>query len=211
MRIFDISVPIHNGMPVYAGDPAVNIASQSFAHPGHTVVLSHLEMGTHTGTHVDAPLHFIPGGKTVDQLDLNALVGPSRVVDFTDVQEAIHAQDFERMNLPRGVERIICKTRNSALWNQPGFQTDFVALGWDAADWLVAHGTKLVGIDYLSAETYGVEPHSHIKLLSTGTIIVEGLNMQEVAAGDYTLVCLPLKLLNAEGAPARVILIQGAF
>jgi arylformamidase len=211
MKILDISVPIHNGMPVYAGDPEAKITPQGFPHPGYTIVLSHLDLGAHTGTHVDAPLHFVPGGKTVDQLDLNTLVGPAHVVDLTQVKETIHAEDFERVNLPQGVERIICKTRNSALWDRPGFQTDFVALAWEAADWLVRRGIKLVGIDYLSAETYGVEPHSHIKLLGAGVIIVEGLNLQEVAVGEYILACLPLRLLNAEGAPARAILMQGTF
>jgi len=209
MRIHDISIPISKDTPVFPGDPPVEIERVLQIEKGDLANVSRLAFGNHTGTHIDPPAHFIVGGKTVDQLDLNALYGSARVVDLTTVERVITASDLDRANLPDRIERILCKTRNSALWDKPGFQKDFVAFAADAAEWLVARGARLVGIDYLSAELFDApEPRAHRVLLGAGVIIVEGLNLKNIAPGDYTLACLPLKIDHGDGAPARAILIE---
>ncbi len=210
MKIHDISIPISPTMPTYPGDPAVSLDPVLQISRGDAANVSRLCMGDHTGTHLDPPIHFIPGGKTEDQLDLNVLYGPVRVFDLTHVEHAISRQDLEPLTLPDSPIRILFKTRNSLLWREPTFQTNYVGIGWDAAQWLVDHGVALVGIDYLSVETFHASlPKSHRTLLGAGVIVVEGLDLNEIAAGDYTLVCLPIKIAGGDGGPCRAILIQG--
>ncbi len=209
MKIHDISIPISSTMPTYPGDPAVSIEPVLQIAKGDAANVSRLSFGDHSGTHLDPPVHFIPGGMTVDQLDVNVLYGPARVVDMTHVEKAITAQDLERAKLPKRAVRILFKTRNSELWDRSGFQKDFVAFAWDAAQWIVDHGIKLVGIDYLSAESFGAsEPKTHRILLGAGVIIVEGLDLRNIAPGNYTLACLPLKIKNGDGGPTRAVLIE---
>lgn len=209
MKIYDLSIPISNATPVYPGDPPVTITPMAQIANGDMVNVSLLSLGNHTGTHVDPPLHFIAGGKTVDQLDLNVLCGPACVVDFTHIERVITANDFAGTNLPADAMRILCKTRNSTLWEREGFQKEFVAFDGGAAQWLIEHGVKLIGIDYLSAELFDApEPRAHLSLLGAGVIIVEGLNLRDITPGDYTLACLPLKIKDGDGAPARAVLFQ---
>ncbi len=209
MKIHDISIPISPSMPTYPGDPAVSIEPVLQIAKGDAANVSRLSFGDHTGTHVDPPVHFVPGGKTADQLDLNVLCGAVYVADLTHVEKIITAQDLMDAKLPVSAVRILCKTRNSELWDRAGFQKDFVAFAWDAAQWLVDHGVKLVGIDYLSVEAFDAsEPRTHRILLGAGVIVVEGLNLKDIAPGNYTLVCLPLKIAQGDGAPARAILIE---
>ncbi|MBI5300941.1 MAG: cyclase family protein [Chloroflexi bacterium] len=209
MKIYDISIPMTPTMPTYPGDPTVSIEPVLRIAHGDNANVSRLTFGNHTGTHVDPPVHFIPGGKTVDQLDLNTLVGSARVVDLTRVKKIITAADLERARIPRRVTRVLFKTRNSAMWRRAGFQKDFIALAPDAAVWLVARGVKLVGIDYLSVEAFGVpEPATHRTLLGAGVIAVEGLNLSGITAGTYKLVCLPINVQGGDGSPARAILIE---
>lgn len=209
MKIYDISISLSSTMPTYPGDPTVSIEPVLQIAKGDAANVSRLSFGDHSGTHLDPPVHFVPGGKTVDQLDLNVLYGPARVIDLTHVEKAITADDLERAKLPKRAVRILVKTRNSDLWDRSGFQKDFVAFAWDAAQWIVDHGIKLVGIDYLSAESFGVsEPKTHRILLGAGIIIVEGLDLRNIAPGNYTLACLPLKIKNGDGGPARAILIE---
>ncbi len=210
MKIYDLSVPISPDMPTYPGDPAVSIEPVLQIAKGDNANVSRLSMGDHTGTHVDPPVHFIPGGVTVDHLDLNTLFGTVRVVDLTQVTGEITAQDLENARVPPPDPRLLLKTRNSSYWGQREFQKDFVGIASDAAQWLVDHGVRLVGIDYLSVEPFhAAEPKTHRTLLGAGVIIVEGLNLVQVPPGDYTLVCLPLKIKNGDGAPARAILLEG--
>jgi arylformamidase len=209
MKIHDISISISSTMPTYPGDPTVSIEPVLQIAKGDAANVSRLSFGDHSGTHLDPPVHFVPGGKTVDQLDLNVLYGPARVVDLTHVEKAITADDLERAKLPKRAVRILVKTRNSDLWDRSGFQKDFVAFAWDAAHWIVDHDIKLIGIDYLSAESFGAsEPKTHRILLGAGIIIVEGLDLKNIAPGNYTLACLPLKIKNGDGGPARAILIE---
>ncbi len=210
MKIFDISIPISPAMPVYPGDPPVTIERVLQIAQGAAANVSRVSLGSHTGTHIDPPAHFIPGGKTIDQLDLRVLVGPARVVDLTRVERAITARDLARARIPRRAVRVLFKTRNSELWARAGFQRDFVACAPDAAEWLVARGVKLVGIDYLSAELFDArEPRAHRVLLGAGVVIVEGLDLRGIVPGNYSLACLPLKIQNGDGAPARAVLWRG--
>jgi arylformamidase len=209
MKIYDISVPILTTMPTYPGDPAVTFEPFKQIGKGSRSNVSRLSLGDHTGTHFDPPLHFIPGGKPVDQLDLNVLCGLARVLDFTRVEREITPRDLERARIPRRSARLLFKTRSSELWDRAGFQRDYVGVGWDAAEWLVERGIKLVGVDYLSVETYGAaEPKTHRTLLGAGVIIVEGLNLHGVPPGKYTFVGLPLKIQGGDGAPGRAILMK---
>ena len=209
MRIHDISITLSEDTPVFPGDPPVQIERVLQIEKGDLANVSRLSFGNHTGTHVDPPSHFINGGKTVDQLDLNVLYGPARVVDLSKVKDVITATDLVQAKLPNRIERILFKTRNTSLWVKPGFHKDFVALSADAAGWLVERGARLVGIDYLSAEAFdAAEPRAHRVLLGAGVIIVEGLNLKGIMPGNYTLACLPLKIKDGDGAPARAILIE---
>ena len=209
MKIYDISVPIAPTMPTYPGDPPVAIVPQLEIARGDAANVSHLALGNHTGTHFDPPLHFIPGGKPVDQLDLQTLCGRARVIDFTRVQREITAADLARARIPRNVTRVLFKTSSSRMWARAGFQKNFVGVAWDAAEWIVARGIQLVGVDYLSVETFGApEARTHATLLGAGVIIVEGLNLAAIQPGTYTFIGLPLKIQNGDGAPGRAILIR---
>ncbi len=210
MKIHDISIPISPNMPTYPGDPKVSLTPMLQISKGDNANVSQLCMGDHTGTHLDPPVHFIPGGQTVDQLDPAVLYGPVRVLDMTQVSEAIKPEDLERARIPRDTVRLLFKTSNSQLWKgQKEFDENYVGVSWEAAQWLVDHAILLVGIDYLSIELYHAkEPHTHRTLLGAGVIIVEGLNLDGIRPGDYTLACLPLKIQNGDGGPCRAILIE---
>lgn len=200
-EIIDISVPVSPSTVSWENESIPVIERVSSIEAGDGYNLSRLVLNTHTGTHVDAPLHFIEGGGSSDELSLDALVGPALVVDARDVNEEIDAELVER-ELPAGCERILFSTRNSELWDQPSFSSDFVGISPQAASLLVERGVRLVGIDYLSVGA----PETHRKLLSHGVVLLEGLDLRAVAAGRYRLVCLPLRVVGADGAPARAVL-----
>jgi len=207
MPIYDITVPIRAGMPIYEGDPTLSIEPWSALSKGDSANVSFLHFGAHTGTHVDAPAHFIEGAAKIDSLSLEALIGPARVVRVPDSFTEITPEFLTTCDLT-GVERIIFHTRNSAFWNE-GFRKDFTALTPEGAELLVNLGIKLVGNDYLSIEKFRSGHHrTHLTLLRKGIVIVEGLNLSGVPAGDYEVICLPLKIAAGagDGAPARVVL-----
>jgi len=207
MPIYDVTVPIRAGMPIYEGDPSVDIAPWSALAKGNSANVSFLHFGAHTGTHVDAPAHFIEGARKIDSLSLEALIGPARVIRVPDEVNEIDSNFLAGCDL-NNAERILFHTRNSSFWNQ-GFRKDFTHLLPEAAEKLVELGVILVGTDYLSIEKFHSGHHrTHLTLLSQGIIIVEGLNLSEVPAGDYELICLPLRIADGagDGAPARVVL-----
>jgi arylformamidase len=209
MKVYDISLPVQPGMVTWPSHPPVTLQRFRKIEEGERCNVSRLEMCTHAGTHVDAPYHFLKDGNTVEQLSLDDLVGPAQVVVFPDHVDVIDAQLLEAAGIPPGTERLLCKTRNSGLWarKEPAFDTRFVALGADAADWLIANGIRLIGVDYLSVATYGeVGGSTHLALLGASVVIIEGLDLSGVDPGSYTLVCLPLKLVGSDGAPARAVL-----
>ena len=210
MPIYDVTVPIFNELPTWPGDPAVEITDWRRLSAGDGANVSMLNFGAHTATHVDAPAHFIEGAGKVESLDLEVLIGAAEVIAVPDDRQAID-EEFVLANCSPGTPRILFKTRNSAFWSEPGlqFHEDFTYLDLKAAEMLVQRGMKLVGIDYLSIEKFGSPKHeTHHALLSHGVIILEGLNLSEVPAGKYELICLPLRLRNnlGDGAPARVVL-----
>jgi arylformamidase len=210
MKIFDISIPINSELPVWPGDPRIVLEQYQTIESGHASNNSKLACGVHSGTHVDAPSHFIKDGITVDQLPLDVLIGPAFVADFPKA-DTVTPDSLEALDLPRETTRLIIKTRNSALWSDPHhvFNPNFVAINPEAANWVVNRGIRLIGIDYLSIQRYkDPEPLTHRILLEAGVVIVEGLCLQNVNAGIYTLICLPIKLSGSEGAPARSVLIE---
>ncbi|MFN7930711.1 MAG: cyclase family protein [Blastocatellia bacterium] len=207
MKFYDITVPFSTELPVYPGDPAVQISQVASLAAGDICTVSHLSFGSHTGTHVDPPAHFVAGRATLDELPLEVLIGPARVVDVGEIR-VIDMAAIEAAKLA-GVTRVLFKTRNSRLWQQGAleFEREFVYLETAAAELLVTMGVKLVGIDYLSIEKFNFDqPTTHYALLGNDVIVVEGLNLAEVAAGDYELICLPMKIKNGDGGPARVVL-----
>lgn len=207
MPIYDISLPISESLIVWPGDPPVRITQPSHLARGDEATVSRLDMGAHTGTHVDAPAHFVPGGAGVEALDLNVLVGPAWVVHVPEV-DTLSAEVLAALSIPPGAERLLFRTRNSDLWvrGETEFQRDFVAITEDGARWLVARGVRLVGVDYLSVAPFETSAPAHRVLLSAGVVAVEGLNLSGIAPGRYRLVCLPLKIVGGDGAPARAIL-----
>jgi arylformamidase len=207
MRLYDVTHTLQPGMATWPAEPGPQISLIKEMAAGDPADVSYLALGVHTGTHVDAPRHFIPGGTGVDSLPLEVLSGPAKVIHIVD-RQAIKIEELERAGLD-GVERVLFHTRNSDEWSDVEFVEDFVYLDPDAAAWLVDHGIRLVGVDYLSVEAFNAtEPRTHRTLLGAGVVIVEGLDLREVPAGEYQLVCLPLKLAGADGAPARVVLTQ---
>jgi len=210
MPTYDISVAISAGMPVYAGDPGVEIVDHAALRRGDSANVSLLRLGAHTGTHVDAAAHFIEGAQTVSQLPLDALIGRAFVVELSPDVTAIDEGHVATL-VPAGAERVLFKTRNSAFWAAHGgtFREDFTYITPAAARALVGRGVRLVGIDYLSVEKFKSDDFdTHTALLSSEVVIVEGLDLSGVPAGEYELACLPLKIAggSGDGAPARAIL-----
>lgn len=207
MRTYDITVTISPNLPTWPGDPGVELQRVEKIEDGSNANVSRVDMGVHTGTHVDAPYHFLQDGITVDQIDLSLLTGRAYVLHLPEV-DVITAPVLEDAQIPPRTRRVLFKTRNSDYWaKEEVFQTDFVGLSEDGAEYLVRRGVKLVGMDYLSIAPYKKSRPTHEKLLAAGVVIVEGLDLSEVSQGRYTLYCLPLKIAKSDGAPARAILI----
>lgn len=202
----DISVPIRDAMVHWPGDPPVAIKLVKDMEHGDTANLSTISMGAHSGTHVDAPIHFIRQGMGVDRMPLDTMVGRARVVEIKDT-EAIRPEELLQHRVRRG-ERILFKTRNSSrVWQTDEFVEDFVFISDDAARFLVDRDVRLVGIDYLSVGSFKRGgSYAHKTLLGGGVWVIEGLDLSRVIPGKYDLICLPLKLAQGDGAPARAVL-----
>ena len=208
-KIYDISLPISESLAVWPGDSPVKIRQSSHLEKGDRNTVSSLAFGAHTGTHVDAPAHFILKGSGVDTLDLNVLVGPVAVVDALDV-DLLTADVMESLSIPPDCDRVLFHTRNSELWAEGYsiFNREFVAISEDGAQWLASRGFRLVGIDYLSVAPFKNSGPTHRELLLAGVVLVEGLDLRGIQPGRYQLVCLPLRIVEIDGAPARAILID---
>jgi len=205
--IYDVTVPITNKMPVWPGDPPVQLTAKSHRSrdKSHTVRLTAIEMSSHTGTHIDAPFHMIDSGKKLHELSLDVLAGKASVFEIAGAR-SLGRTELERLDWS-GVERVLFKTENSKHWQDGKFYEDFVYLDPEAAEFLVQRGIRLVGIDYLSIDQFKSESHpSHFVLLTKDIVVLEGLNLNAVSEGVYTLLALPLNLQDADGAPTRVIL-----
>ncbi len=210
MEIIDITLPVSSEMILWPGDPPVILEKVSSMDSGAHANVSRLSLSVHTGTHVDAPHHFLNDGRTVENLPLEILTGPVLVVGIPEEVNSIDATSLDRAGIPAGTERILFKTRNSSLWQrgEKNFQPDFVAVPVSGANWLADHAIRLVGIDYLSVSPYKDSVPTHRALLNAGLVILEGLDLSRVVPGVYTLYCLPLKLVGSDGAPARTILVK---
>jgi len=193
-------------MPVFLGDPPVRIELAQAIAEGASCNVTRLDMGAHTGTHVDAPVHFIEGGSGADALPLEALIGPAWVVDGTRLTGEIDEGALDGLDIPDDESRLLFKTPNSALWDRDAFSDGFIGLTDGAARALAARGIALVGADYLSIAPHGKAAPTHYALLKAGVVIVEGLDLREVDPGPYDLVCLPLRIVGCDGAPARALL-----
>ena len=202
----DISVPLRNGMAHWPGDPPFELERVHDMEQGDSNNLSKIAMGTHSGTHVDTPLHFIRGGNGISEVPISATVGRARVIEISDA-DSIKPAELIHQRIRRG-ERLLFKTRNSSrAWKTDGFVEDFVFISEEGARFLALRGVALVGVDYLSVGGFkrgGRE--THLALLEAGVCIIEGLDLSQVTPGRYELVCLPLRIAGAEGAPARAIL-----
>lgn len=210
MRIFDITVPISDSVPVYDGDPKAHVDTVFSLENGDMANVSAICCGVHTGTHVDAPSHFISGGRTSADIDLGKLVGACRVIQIAESVAEIGPDEISDIS---GVERILFKTKNSAFWNDADskFRADYTSLSPKAAQILADKDIKLVGIDYLSIEKFESEDfRTHRILLESEVVILEGLDLRGIEPGDYEMACLPLKYIGGkgDGAPARTILIK---
>ena len=204
MKIYDISALISSDLPVYPGDPPVTIEPVTRISRGDAANVSRLAISTHCGTHLDVMRHYSDHGMAVDHVPLTLLVGKALVIELSGVRE-IGRRDLARFPV-KGEERILLKTDNSLLWDRPGFHEEYAHLTEEGARYLLDEGVRLVGIDYLSIERFDGDGEVHRQLLGNGVVVLEGLNLDGVAAGHYELICLPLKIRDGDGAPVRAIL-----
>ena len=207
-RIHDISLDVTAGGVVYPGNPPIEFVLQQALARGDGANVSTLAFGSHTATHVDAARHFFDDGQTVEQLPLERLIGPCVVLEFDDSVMSIGKTELMRHDLT-GVKRVLCKTRNSRiLQRRPEFVKDYTYVSPEGAEYLVSLGVELIGVDYLSVEQFNSGHHrTHRALLEAEMVIIEGLALADVQPGKYELICLPLKLVGLDGAPARAVLI----
>jgi arylformamidase len=209
-QLIDISLPLSPTLATWPDSPGVEVTWRMLLDNGDDANVTQLSMDVHTGTHVDAPRHHLPDGATIDQIDPAAVVGAAHVIDLR-AHAVIDAAALDRSGIPAHVERLLLKTRNSDVPDlaQRPFDPAYTAITADAAQWIVDHAIRSVGIDYLSIQCYDDPPDTHRILLRAGIAIIEGLCLQAVAPGPYYLVCLPIYLVGIEAAPARAILFAG--
>jgi arylformamidase len=209
MKILDISLPLSPRLPTWPGNAPFRFEPVKRMSAGDSANVSRVQLGTHSGTHVDAPRHFVDSGRPVDELALDDLIGPCRVAEIAvpPGRSPISAEAVRHGAGAPPATRLLLKTPNSSLWTSGAFTPDFAYVTPDAAQWIVTAGIRLVGIDYLSIEGFKTPgaPTHHL-LLGAGIVIIEGLNLANVEPGEYELVCLPLPIEGSDGAPARVVL-----
>lgn len=209
MKIQDISLTISNDIVTWPGDPKVNIQLPIQMKKGDACNVSRWEIGAHTGTHTDAPFHFVDDGKGIDEVPLDWYIGPCLVVPVSPKTINIEASDIAHINF-KGHKRILFKTKNSDHWKNGNmeFDKDFISVGVTGAEYLLKKGVKLVGVDYLSVESFHApfDHPVHKKLLGANMVVVEGLNLSAVKPGEYELLCMPLKIKHGDGTPVRAAL-----
>lgn len=210
MKFWDISVPISKEIPVWPGDPKVVVERVSKIEDGANANVSRLDIGCHTGTHVDAPFHFLPGGATIESLSLDVLIGPVQVIGIADDISIITGDVIRTCGIREDTTRVLFKTVSSTFWAKYGsqFRTEFVGIDEAGAKELVVRGVMLVGMDYLSVSPFKMSRPTHEAFLKASVILLEGLDLSLIEPGDYNLVCLPINLKGADGAPARAVLMR---
>ncbi|MFN2589497.1 MAG: cyclase family protein [Actinomycetota bacterium] len=210
-RVVDVTLSISDDMLVWPGDPAAEVIPRKQLAWGDPSNVSELRIGTHTGTHVDPPVHFIEGGHGIDRVPLDTLYGAAVVAHLPDADGPLGRADLDALDLPDELERLLLKTSNSDLWRRPRpieFPHTYACLSLEGARWVVERGLRLIGVDFLSVEQKGAEGHPvHKELLSNGVVIVEGLDLGPVDPGPWTLACFPLNVRDGDGGPARAALI----
>ena len=209
-KIYDITIPVGPLTPIWPDDPALILEPVAKSSDGERGNITKLEIGTHSGTHVDPPAHFFDGTATVDRLDLSLLCGPAYVAEIKAI-DSVGREDFTAARIPPGVRRLLLKTSNSTkkLLSNKEFTPNFVNISPEGARWVVDHGVQLIGIDYLSVEAYEyANCDTHRVLLGNRLIILEGIDLSDIEPGHYTIFCLPLKIVRGDGAPARVVLVE---
>lgn len=205
MKFIDVTLALDSNLPVYPGNTPFSLEPVKRISRGDSSNVSTLHLSAHAGTHVDAPLHFIDGAGDADSLPIELLLGRARVIEVTS-RKGIGPDDLAGHDLSEDV-RVLIKTSNSRLWGSPEFHKDYVGVTEAGARYLVEHGVKVVGVDYLSVEEFKKPgAPAHRALLGGGVIVIEGLNLRDVDPGTYEMFCLPLRVVGADGAPARVLL-----
>lgn len=209
MKIIDISVLVNEDITVWPGNKSPQLRRLSDMKKRDAYNETSLAMNVHSGTHLDAPLHFISKGQAINQMNLSIFIGRVFVADIRNAKE-ITANDLEKINLPKNIKRLLFKTSNSVLWNKkrPTFIKNYIGITPDAARWIVKRKLVLVGIDYLSIAKFSDTGTVHRALLKAGIAILEGINLTNVKEGEYQLIGFPIKIANAEGAPVRAVLIR---
>jgi arylformamidase len=205
MKLIDVTVPIDANLPSYPGNTPFTLEAIKRIARGDSSNVSTLHMSAHSGTHVDAPRHYFDEAPGTEALPLELLMGRARVVEITS-RKGITPEDFADVDLSEDI-RLLIKTHNSRLWGVPDFHKDYVGVTEAAARFLVERGVKVLGVDYLTVEVFKTPgAPAHHALLGGGTIVIEGLNLRDVEPGTYDMICLPLRIVGADGAPARVVL-----
>jgi len=210
-RIFDVTIPFSADLPVWPGDPAIELRPLARTADGDPCNTTQIVCPTHCGTHVDPPFHFIHQSGRLDDIPIERWVGACQVVHIPDEVTRIEPEHLESAGIAAETTRLLFKTSNSRRWASIPlvFETDYVALTPAAARWIVERGLKLIGIDYFSFECFDdAENETHRTILGNDVIAIEALDLREIQPGFYQLVCLPLKIASGDGAPARVILIS---
>ena len=209
MKIHDISLTLSESLPVWPGDRQPHFEKKMKLEQGDIANVTYMKMGVHTGTHVDAPCHFLKEGNAVEHLSLEMLIGDAVVIEALDV-DLITKEVLEKANIPANTLRLLVKTRNSEHWTKESteFDPNYVALSADGSKYLVEKGIRLVGVDSLSVAPFNDVTPTHEILLGAEIVIVEGLNLAKIKVGHYTLCCLPLKIAGSDGSPARAVLIE---
>ena len=205
MKLIDVTVPLDENVPVYPGNTPFSLEATKRMARGDSSNVSALRLSAHCGTHVDAPRHFFDDGPGAESLPLELLLGRTRVIEVQS-RMGVGREELEQHDLSKDV-RVLIKTSNSQLWGSPEFRADYVGLTEEGAHYLVDQGVKVVGVDYLSVEQFRKPgAPAHRALLGGGVVIIEGLNLRDVEPGPYEMFCLPLRVVGADGAPARVVL-----
>ncbi|WP_027634648.1 cyclase family protein [Clostridium hydrogeniformans] len=204
-KFFDVTLDLSEETIIYPGDPKFEKEYICSIDMGDSFNISSIAMGSHTGTHIDAPRHFYKDGDTIDSIEIEKLIGEAKVIDLLEAEE-INKEILEKFYIEEG-DRILFKTRNSKILRENRYEENFVSLTKDGAEYLIEKNIKLVGIDYLSIEGINSEFNDvHLLLLKNNIVIIEGVDLLDVPHGEYNMSALPLKIKGGDGAPARVIL-----
>lgn len=210
MKIIDISIPLSNKTPVWEGDKRNSIRRVAKIEEGSDFNVSRIELGVHAGTHIDAPFHVYENGDTVDQIPLDTLIGSVQVVEISDGVSVINKKCLMKLNFQDGIDRILFKTSNSLYWETDpfSFNRDYVAVNSEGAKYLADMDLRLVGVDYFSVSSFDDLKQPHLILLGHKIVLLENIDLRQVVPGIYKLICLPIKILETDGAPVRAVLIS---